>query len=99
MCPLVVVLGAGLLPDAVDDFGVLRGCRSGGRYARLGAQRGTGGFNGRERESAYRHSAADSRDRQANHRNLALISPEAETRRPDCLISPIELTITVFFIR
>ena len=43
---LMVVLGAGLLPDAVQDFGVLRGCRGGGRYARLGAQRETGTCKG-----------------------------------------------------
>ena len=39
---LVVVVGAGLLPDTVDDFGVLRGCRGSGRNTCLGRQRGTG---------------------------------------------------------
>ena len=42
MPALVVILGAGLLPDAIDDYGVLRGCWGSGSDGRLSEQRGAG---------------------------------------------------------
>src|SRR5450631_867500 len=77
---LVVVLGAGLLPDAVNDFGGLRGCWGSRGDGPLGEQRRAGTRKGGQCESACCQSAVDSCERQAGHGNLTSISPEAETR-------------------